>query len=264
MLRSAGTEPVVLKGLPLASRLYGDSAVRSSVDIDIFVPLPQRTSAERALLETSWSVVEGESPWTQTLSRIIGEERFYLDVHSSLLDLNLRHLSAPGPAACDVVLGAVRLPVHQDDLLPAYLAAHAAKHMPASLLYDIDFHTLWGDLTCDQRAAASRQADGVGLTGYLTWMIDRSKAVVAAAEGDRSALARLGIESRGRSAWHSVFRDVALAPSPIAAAQAVAAWVWPPHLRGTPGPFARRCVHRLRSSWSGYLRKRQGYRARHP
>ena len=260
-LRGRGTRPVILKGLPLAWRLYGDAGVRTSVDIDIFLPVADRNAAERVLIATSWKIVEGVRPWTQTFSRTMAGERFYLEVHSSLLDLNLHHLDAPGPRAREMMVGSVHLPAHWDAMLPSYLAAHAAKHMPASLLYDLDFHALWGSLSAAERSAAWEQAECVGLGRYLAWMVERGRALVRGAGGDRSALTVLGVDARGRTTAHALFRDLALAPSLVAAGQAVAAWVWPPHLRASPGLYARRCLLRLRGPWVRHLRRHQRYGA---
>jgi hypothetical protein len=261
-LRNAGCAPVVLKGLPLSLRLYGDIAIRASVDFDVFVPLAHRAGAERVLRAAAWDVVEGAAPWTQTLSHTVGTERFYLEVHSSLLDLNLHHLRPPAPMAEEVRVGSASLPVHRDAMLPAYLAAHAAKHMPAALLYDLDFRTLWDALPEDERADAVTTAKAAGLGEYLDWMVRRSAAITAAAAGESAALQRLGIATTGRSTAHAVFRDILLAHSPLAALRAVGAWVWPPHLRDSPAVFAQRCATRLRGPWARHLRKQRAYGAK--
>src|SRR5687767_12103439 len=56
---SAGIDAVVLKGLPLASRLYGDFAVRACVDIDLYVSRESRAKADVALARAGWTLAEG-------------------------------------------------------------------------------------------------------------------------------------------------------------------------------------------------------------
>src|SRR4249920_371078 len=48
-LDGAGVDAVVLKGLPLGLRLYGDPFVRCSADIDLYVPARQRDRAAPTL-----------------------------------------------------------------------------------------------------------------------------------------------------------------------------------------------------------------------
>jgi hypothetical protein len=259
-LAEAGHQPVVLKGMPLAARLYGAWSVRGSADLDVFVPRGARAQAERRLDELGWEAVEGDAPWTQTrVLRDDGSEHF-LELHSTLLDVNLAHLGAPAPCAASMVIEDVELPVHSDSLVPAYLASHAAKHMPIALLYHVDFFTLWGSLRAEERDEACAAAMQAGLLGYLQWAIHCADCVDRAAEGDRRALADLGIGATGRKVYHAVFRDIALARTPLDAGRAVVAWLWPPPLRNGIAPIARRWAARFRKPWLDYViptRRRQ-------
>jgi hypothetical protein len=261
-LADAATAPVILKGQPLAQRLYGIASLRGSADLDVFVAPACRLAAERALRDGGWMAIEGAAPWTQTLVlREDGSEHF-LELHSSLLDVNLRHLGVPAPGAQTMSVDGIDLPAHRDAILPAYLASHAAKHMPIALLYHVDFLTLWTSLTRRERDEATEAAERAGLSGYLRWAIRCAGSVTLAADGDRTALARLGIGANGRRVYHTVFRDIALAQTPLDAGRAVGAWLWPPHLRHGIAPLARRWAARLRKPWLEYViptrRRRHG------
>jgi hypothetical protein len=264
ILQSEGVRPVVLKGLPMAMRLYGDPFVRASSDIDLYVSGVARDTTERALIAAGWKLRDGDAPWTQTFSFLEDSHLTFLEVHSSLVGHNLAHLTLPVPSACDMEIMGVVVPAHDDPFLPAYLAAHAAKHMPAPLIYLVDFLTLWQALDPSERRRAQDTANEVGLGRYLTWMVQQVRFLMTALDGDSDGLRSLGFGSASRSDVHAVFRDVALAATPFAAIRSVAAWVWPPQLRSGVVPMARRWAHRLRSPWHGYVRKRANYEIRRP
>jgi hypothetical protein len=259
-LSRAGHEPVVLKGMPLAERLYGAAFVRGSADLDVFVPQTSRGGAEAMLDGLGWEAYEGAAPWTQTRVRTEDGVQHFLELHSALLDVNLSHLGVLAPAAAPIVIAGVELPAHSDALLPAYLASHAAKHMPIALLYHFDFLTLWSSLSVAERDHATSAGTRAGLLGYLEWAIHNASLVERAADGDMDALGQLGIGATGRKAYHAVFRDIVLAQTPLDAGRAVAAWLWPPPLRGGIGPLARRWATRVRKPWLDYVipsRRRQ-------
>ena len=259
-LTADGVSSVVLKGLPLSARLYGDFALRASVDLDIHVPSNQRPQARRTLENAGWTLAEGTPPWTQSFVLAQDGAHYDLELHSSIVDLNLRHLAPPPPQSSAESVGGIVLPVLRDPIEPAYLAAHASKHMPVALLYYIDFHELWASLDSSGQAAARDAARRAGLLGYLDWMVERAAAVDGAAAGDPAALRLLGIHVHGRGDTHAAVRDVMLAASPLAALRSVAAWVWPPNLRDGLMPFLARIRHRVRAPWRKYLAKGGHYR----
>src|SRR5256885_4891445 len=53
-LAVAGVDVIVLKGPPLAQRIYGDFTVRSSLDLDLYVSPPQRAVASHVLSAAGW------------------------------------------------------------------------------------------------------------------------------------------------------------------------------------------------------------------
>jgi hypothetical protein len=252
-LDRADALPVVLKGLPLSTRLYGDFSIRSAGDFDVYVPLAARTDARLALARTGWNNVGGAPPWTETFMAIRDGREVFLELHSSLVDENLLHLRPRAPRSIRMRIEDREFPVFEDPLLPGYLAAHASKHMPPALLYFFDFRELWSGLNATARAEAEADARAAGLARYLTWMLRRADALDDAASGDRNSLGLLGITAMGRHGTHAVFRDIALAPTLRAAAQGLAAWVWPSPIRKDKRAFARLCLHRLRTPWQRYI-----------
>jgi hypothetical protein len=52
-LQMHGVSPVVLKGLPLAQRIYGDHTVRPVIDADLYIPAEERGAASKALASCS-------------------------------------------------------------------------------------------------------------------------------------------------------------------------------------------------------------------
>ena len=254
LLESSRISVCTLKGPPLSLRLYGDSTVRASADLDIFVPSSQRREAGVLLDAAGWRVIEGEIPWTQTLSLDGGDSPCFMEVHSSLADLNLLHLRLPAPRAVQTPVDGHLMPVHDDALVPGYLATHAAKHMPVALIYFVDLHVLWQKLGPAGREEAWQAARRARLAKYLRWGLDGAQAVALAADGDRRSLSVLGMNKSGRRGLHAIWRDIMLAATPLDAGRAAAAWLFPPHLRGGILPLAARWIHRLRAPWGDYLR----------
>jgi hypothetical protein len=61
-LRSAGIEPVFLKGTALVARHYPDPGLRGVGDVDFMVPRESVPAAAEALTQAGWSSEEGLSP----------------------------------------------------------------------------------------------------------------------------------------------------------------------------------------------------------
>ena len=257
--REAGIEAVVLKGMALAARLYGDPFVRDTADADLYLAAAARSAAAEILRSLGWRRLDGEAPWEESwLLERDGVAR-YLDVHSRLLDHNLAHLDEPGVEYHCVSLHGVEMRAHTGKLLPAYLASHAAKHQLPPLLWFVDLAELWAGLSPAERAASRGAARDVRLDGYLAWGLEMADAARAGATGDRNALTALGFGRRGRHDGHPVFRDARLASSLGDAASAVVAWVWPPPLRRQPGRFASRCVARVGRLWTRRTAAKRSY-----
>ena len=260
-LESSGVRAVVLKGAPLAQRLYGDPRLRYSADLDLYVPLPSRADARRALVEAGWEFCGGGPPWDESFALRRGDEIVKLDVHSSLVGDVLAHLPVPPPESSPVTVGGFALQAADGALLAPYLAAHLAKHRVFPLLWAVDFHTLWESLDAASREASHRAARSAGLGRYLEWGARLSADVSDAAAADRAALARLGFSDVRRGYGTPALRDLALAPTAADALRAAAAWLAPPATRQDWRAFARRSAHRLLSPL-GWMRPPALYGAR--
>lgn len=232
-LREAGVNVVVLKGLPLARRLYGEMHVRPSSDLDLYVPVEQRTSADVALHAQGWTRRRGEPP-NEAVYRIERAERAaLLEVHSALLDDEIvAHLSFAPPGSREIVVGQTLIPAHDDAQLAGFLAAHLAKHVLPPLLWFIDFDTLWTALTDVEKGLAWEAAHAARAQRYLEWAIRRAADMRASAAGDVEALHRIGFNDDDRSERHSVLRVAALAAGVRDAASVVKAWLLPGWVRG--------------------------------
>lgn len=245
-LDQAGIPTVVLKGMPLARRLYGDPFIRASDDIDLYVAPDCRDRAREALSASGWHHETGAAPWDELFSRG-PRTRLYLEVHEMLLSDYLAHLPRVTPRTAPIDLGGVTVAALEDPIEPAYLAAHLAGHQRPPLLWLIDFATLWNGLDDDRRRAAEGAARSAGLHRYLDWAIAMTFLLDGCADGDPSSLAELGIAGADRQDDHmSVWRHARLAANPVDAARAIGACLWPRPLRGDWRATGSTSVWRLR------------------
>jgi hypothetical protein len=247
LLAGNGIEPVVLKGLPLAQRLYGTTTARPLADLDLFIPADGRAVAHRALTDGGWMHCFGDAPGEGVYARCADGSRWLLEVHSSLTDDNLlQHLSIPIPEAETIEVDGIHCRALGGALMPGYLALHLAKHQLPPLLWMVDFHTLWGGLSLRERAAARSAAVHARIGRYLDHAVRRTERLVRAASGDARALRALGISGRRRVEAHNAVRVAALAATPADAARVMGAWLLPRELRGHPRHLIRRTLRRLR------------------
>lgn len=252
MLARQGVSVVVLKGAPLAQRLYGDFTVRPTLDIDLYVPAEQRIAAANALRELGWRHTAGAAPEEESFERLVGARSFRLEVHSSALDdplldhVQFRVESRPWPVDGHV------LPAHDGRFLPAYLAAHLAKHHEQPLLWAVDFHVLWSGLDEDARIFATEAAGICGLGNHLRWAVEIARDLEASTRDEEAADRFVGhltrklspVGDRGR-----VLRLVSLSDSPRDVVHVVAGRLWPAAWRDgwrdAPAYFGRRAVRWL-------------------
>jgi len=245
-LNAVGVDAVVLKGLPLGHRLYGDPFVRCMSDIDLYVPAPQRAHAAATLRGLGWRSVDGAAPWHESWSAISGGSEYHLELHSWLVSDHLAHLRTPSALSARAAVAGVELPVHAGDFVAPYLAAHLATHQLPPLLWLVDFATLWATMSEAARGRARDAAERAGLGRYVAWAAERGMLVERAASGDWQALGALGIAARGRRDTHSIWRHVALAASSLDRARLLGAFVVPRRVRGNVRALARHTVARLR------------------
>ena len=253
-LRGAGLFPVVLKGMPLAERLHGEFTARACTDIDLHLPPTERAMARRALVAAGWRPRDGGvPPWEESFDLPSERGWVLLELHSTLVDHNLAHLPVPGPSVKEVVLDGIPVPSLAGPIEAAVLAAHAAKHMPAPLLWFLDFGELWKSLGAEGQRAARAAATDARLERYLQWAVERSLAVDAVVAGNEGALRALGVSGVSRLVVHAMWRDATLASHPLDAARAVGGWILPRPLRARPAALLARWGGRLRAPWRRYL-----------
>ena len=249
-LQGRSVDVVVLKGFPLAQRVYADYTVRPSLDFDLHVPVAQRVAAGHALAEIGWRSVSGAAPDEERFERGDVSRPHVLEVHSSALDDPLLdHVRLPVEKR-RVIVGGHELPAHSGQLVPAYLAAHLAKHHDKPLLWALDFFLLWSGLAGDERRAALAAARTAGLARHLDWAIALTEGIQACWADAPNAAAKLRRLERGLAAGGNVrrlARLVTLAESPGAALRVIGGRIWPATSRQgwrtAPGYFLRRALH---------------------
>lgn len=246
-LEAARVRAVVLKGLPLGRRLYGDPFVRCSADVDLFVPAAERARAAAELRELGWIHEDGGAPWHESWSLRRGEREHHLELHSSLVSDHLAHLPVPAPAAVDEWLDDIIVRAHGGPSVAPYLAAHLATHQMPPLLWLVDFATLWAGLSLEERVEAERVADDARLSRYLEWARERSALIEPAASADAASLRRLGVGSVARRDIHSIWRHLSLAASAGDALRVGAAFLVPRRVRGDLRALCRYTIARLRT-----------------
>ncbi|HVE87766.1 MAG TPA: nucleotidyltransferase family protein [Myxococcales bacterium] len=139
-LAAAGIVPVVLKGVPLAERLYGDAGHRASTDVDLWVPPSGAAAAQRALESLG-------------LRASAHREPHHLELHGpeGLVELHLYPMAPFGEVvaggafrdrAVEAQSGGHRhLRLAPDDEM-LYLAAHATNHLLQRLAWVYDLKLL--------------------------------------------------------------------------------------------------------------------------
>lgn len=248
-LVAAGVHAVVLKGAPLAQRLYGDFTVRPTLDVDLHIPAPERAAATRVLSELGWRRTSGVAPEEENFHRTIGGHVFRLEVHSTALDDPLLHRVAFPVEQAGVSVGGHVLPAHTGRFVPAYLAAHLAKHNEKPVLWALDFYVLWSSLTQAEREDALGAARDVGLGRHLEWAIGLARDIDAcrgSLDAARPALQRVTSALATRGDAMRVLRLMSFASTPIAALSVVAGRLWPvawrQSWRDAPEYFLRRAI----------------------
>ena len=265
LLEACGAHPVVLKGLPLAQRLYGTIAVRPSADLDLFIATEEREAAHRALTAAGWTHRFGRAPDEGVYTKHAGGARWLLEVHSSLGDDNLlRHLPLPVPESVSADVEGVRCRAFSGALLPGYLALHFSKHQMPPLLWLLDFHALWTGLSPVERAEARCAARMARIGRYLEHAVRRTEQLERAALGDVGALRACGLTPEGRVETHNAIGVALLAATPADAVRTMAAWLLPHDLRSHPIHLLRRTAWRVRQPLARTFRNTAAQRAAAP
>ncbi|HUQ82033.1 MAG TPA: nucleotidyltransferase family protein [Gemmatimonadaceae bacterium] len=246
-LDEAGVDAVVLKGIPLGARLYGDPYVRCSADLDLYVPAMQRRRASAALEGLGWRSIDGQAPWHETWSREHADAQHHLELHSSLVCDHLAHVAPGPPTGATTCVDGIVVQAHDGPFVAPYLAAHLATHQMVPLLWIVDFAVLWQSFSEADRLRAELVARQTRLNGYLDWARGRATLLAAAADGDHSALGGLGVGPTGRQDVHSIVRHLALGATIADRARVGLAFLVPRPARGGLASFIRATVARVRT-----------------
>jgi hypothetical protein len=254
-----GEIPLVLKGLPLADRLYGDPSVRVCNDIDLFVPIARREAVHATLAGLGWHRWYGNAPFDASYRLATHESSLFLEVHSFLTGEALTH--------CPIAPDQERLWSHDgvtvrtldEPVLPVYLAANLVKHGTPPLISYLDLAMVWQGLEASDREAALRLAAQSRLRRCLEWALSGAAAISDAAAGDSAAFRDLGFDGDRRTSMHAYMRLMGLVDRPADAARILGTWVWPRSLRRSPEAMVPFWGRRLRRSFAGRFKYARDY-----
>jgi Uncharacterised nucleotidyltransferase len=164
----AGIRVVPLKGVALAQTLYGDTAARVSVDLDILVPAANVTKAIEVILASGYRAENGDPYFSKLLLRhgrhydAVREApgiSFLLEVHWILVQHSSKDPEAVSnlwaEARPQSYFGAPGLSLSPEwNFL--YLAIHATDHEWRSLKWLVDIHELALSGTIDWEKVAKK------------------------------------------------------------------------------------------------------------
>ena len=256
-----GESPLVLKGLPLAERLYGERSARASCDIDLFVPPQRRVSMHALLGRLGWHRWYDAAPYDASYRLTVEDAPLFLEVHSLLVGEALAHCALTGNR--EGVWSCEGVPVRTLDgpVVPVYLAGNIAKHGTPSLMSYLDLALTWQELSDAERKAAHGIAIRSRLGGCLRWALARAEALSAAARGEQKALTLLGFDGDRRRTVHAFVRLIRLADRPDDALRILGAWMWPRSLRQRRSALMVFWGRRMRRSFAGRFHYTREYTA---
>ena len=241
---------IVVKGIPLASRLYGSWWARTVNDIDLFVPATQCGPAAEVLRATGWRHLRGTPPLDVEMVKQFDDAIIMAELHGSLAGTWFAGHPFPEPEQESVTIRGRQLRAQSGAFLPTYLASHLLQHSERPLLWILDFRTLWSGMLEEERVAARAAATATRLGGVLA-LAERWAGVVDAIErgGDHRLLAVLDREILHPSGTAAFAQLMQSAEGAVDAGRMVLQLVWPRELRSDPGRFAgiwkNRLVRRL-------------------
>jgi hypothetical protein len=226
-LEQAGLSPIVLKGPPLALRLYGDPSVRPISDLDLILPAPQRAEAFDVLVEAGWKWITGEAPGEEMFQLSRNGETFRLEVHSTVIDDPLLGYVALPFESKRVAIGDVTMDAMDGALLAASQAAHLAKHHSVPLLWIVDFCELMQGMTPSEWEKAREAATRCGLQYHLGRAEALGHLAWESAKGSDDSLARLCAELKPVSELKRGLRLLGLSANTTDAFRVLGGRLWP-------------------------------------
>ena len=179
LLAAANIPCLVLKGLPLGQRLYGDPLARSARDIDLLVSPRMFQAAERTLLESGWRRVEPNFLETPARNRWYGRFRHehVLAGPGGLLELHRRLSNNPfyfdvpfesllaGSAQVEIGGLSFRTLGQEDDLV--YLMCHGARHYWNKLVWLCDVAVILASMEPERLERVSARCRRAGLSSIF-------------------------------------------------------------------------------------------------
>ena len=162
MLEDQGIRAVLLKGAILSDQLYGDPAIRRSLDIDILVDWQDFRQATNALRKAGLRLFEKPPPendWRTELWRKLAKDvTLYDPEYDVAVELHHR-LKSPdtllptlgiSDARCTHMLGGVGLRAFSRADLFVYLCAHGSTSFWHRLKWLLDAHAFIEELTLEE------------------------------------------------------------------------------------------------------------------
>ena len=248
LLRAVGVDATALKGPALASIVYDHPSVRPLADLDLVVPAAHRGKAHERLLGFGWRCLSGIAPNEQTYERREETLTCRLEIHSSPIDDPLLdYVDLPIETEL-VALGQGHVTALSRRLLPAYLAAHQAKHRAIPLLWIVDFARLHLRLDAAERAAAAVTAERYGLQRHYERAHRLANLARTIARGGDGALRSLIREVRPISELQRGLRLIRLAATAGDGLRIVEGRLWPRGQRAH-GSVAVSYFRRRASGW---------------
>ena len=240
---------IILKGMPLAQRLYGSPWVRPTDDMDVYVPPEHHRAALDLFQGTGWTRFSGDFPNDVVLRKTVLETPVAVDLHFSIGGPWHQHLPLPRPTAETIQIEGTALPAIGGAFLPAYLAAHLLQHSERPLLWLSDFTALIESLSDGELAAARAAAAEAHLQRVLDRVIGWARAMdgmsASASDAERDAFISEALRpSRARAIQQLITSSATLRD----AFAIVSRFIWPAEMRHDPRGLAamwRRRVGRL-------------------
>lgn len=169
----AGVRTIILKGLPLSQRLYGDFCRRGVGDVDLLIDRAEVQAAHAALIAAGYRRQGGDglrAPDGWLASR--AKDVTYGDPAGTLVELHFRLWEEDEPEGWDfprlwdersrIDVAGLSLPVLSDRALATYLVIHGARHCWDRLCWLADVAMLFRDEAMRERTVSDCRALGHG------------------------------------------------------------------------------------------------------